>query len=118
MGCQNSPHHAGTKRHKGQPCHFEKLSAEGNTDNGDTPDKTYQKISECHFPSEEHNPDQIHDEGKCAASIDDFLAKRPEGKTRELKALKPDRDAHNRDAPDNACDDPCQAAYKSPKQKP
>ena len=94
------------KRHQRQLRQLKKLLPERNSNNRDAPKAADDQIRDRHFQTEKNDPDHIHQKRKHAAAVYDFLAERPHRQRCKLKALQPDRDPDDRDAPDQPCQQP------------
>ena len=64
--------HFCAKRRQRQTGDLEKLFAEGNADDGDAPDDSAQQIAQSHGDAEEKNPDDIGDQRRCTAAVNDI----------------------------------------------
>jgi len=88
------------ERHQRELCEFETLFPERNTDNGYTPNDTYDKIAKREPKTAEHHPDNVCDGVFPKIGINRF----PKGEQREfrhLETLFPKRNTDDCNTPNN-----------------
>ena len=88
--------------HQGQLRQLEMLQAKGNPYDGHAQRRAKRRMLHRQRKARKNQPEQIQEEGACPASAAYFFSKGKEAQSRQLKALGPHRDPHNRDAPEAA----------------
>lgn len=110
--------HFCAERRQRQTGNLEKLFAEGNADDGDAPDNSAQQIAQSHGDAEEKNPDDIGNQGRRAATVNDILLEGTEGQTGKFEALASVRNPDDGDAPDQPGKPPRQSAQEPAEDEP
>ncbi len=95
---------------KRESCDLKKLFSERYSYDRYTEDESGYEIPESQFHSAENKPYDVKEKRAGAATVSDLLAERVKRNTRELKALKSDRDPDNSYAIQQSCDDPSEEA--------
>ena len=90
-------------------CEFEELFAERDTDDRDAPENTAKEIPNSQYEAAENNPKHIQQKRTGTALIFYFLSERIQGQTGKLEALQSDRDADDRNTPENTRDQPAKS---------
>ena len=96
---------------------LEALLTEGDTDNGDAPDKTCESEAEAKAEAAEYEPDDIRD-GVAAEVAVYGSAEGPERKLSKLEALLTEGDTDDGDAPDEAEEEPADACAETCEEEP
>ena len=76
------------------------------------------QIAQSHGDAEEKNPDDIGDQRRCTAAVDDILFEGTEGQTGKFEALASVRNPDDGDAPDQPGKPPRQSAQEPAEDEP
>ncbi len=92
-----------------ESCKLKELPAEGDPDDRDAPENTAKEIPNSQYEAAENNPKHIQQKRTGTALIFYFLAERIQGQAGKLEALQSDRDADDRNTPENTRDQPAKS---------
>ena len=98
---------------------FKELFSEGDSDNGDAPEKTGNKRGQRNFPTEDHYPENVEKSvPEADGFMDNFFFKRQRAEPRNFKTLNSRRNSHNRYAKENSRQNPFKPKKKSAEKEP
>lgn len=110
--------HARAERHKPESCELEILLPERDADDRDIQYQPGRGARNGHPETDEEEPEDIRKQGDRAAAVNDFFTERAERQLCKFEALHAERDPDDRDAEQNACQNPAEPCDKSPEDKP
>ena len=101
------------KREQRKSRDLKELLSERNPHDRNAQNNPDHKVPQRQLKSRNKEPYYIQKTRHRAAFIHNLFSERIQRNRRQLKTLKPDRNSHNRDAPQNACQPPADRAQKS-----
>ena len=113
-----SARNCGAEGHQGKFGDLEALFPEGDADDRDAVDHSADRSAERQWQARDQEPDDIQDQRTRTAAVFDILAEGEEAKTREFKTLQSPGDTDDRDAPEDACQEPFQPHDDAAQNKP
>lgn len=110
--CEELDHHC-SEGSQGKLCNLEELLAERDAEDGDAQQTSEKEVADCKRESAYEKPDHIDYERDGSTFVADLSSERAEGQTGQFEALHPDWNTDYGHAPDDACNDPAEAAEKT-----
>ena len=110
--CEELDHHC-SEGSQGKLCNLEELLAERDSDDGYAQQTSEKEVADCKRESADEKPDHIDYERDGSTFVADLAAERAEGQTGQFEALHSDWNTDYGNAPDDACNDPAEAAEKT-----